>query len=268
MIDTFITADKFFTMKNIKNYQFTLIMTNTCEFTLFDGTDSVAIPANSIGFLEKGINFDVNVNVKKNGNTEPYVVCPVDNSSINLILDVFSKNNSRVSHLNTTGTRTLSEKVFSFTASDMDKFIFNSLFSSGEDNVLFVSGIMQLLSRLQCRDKLFLSIVASSSRTFSDKIIEYVERDMQKKWKISDLADLFFCSEITIRKKLERENINFSGLILDIRMKHAARVLLQTECNISVVANSVGISNKSYFIKLFKNYYGITPKKYYLILMG
>lgn len=63
MIDAFITADGELTMKNIKNYQATLVMTNTNEFTLFDDTDSVDIPVNSIAFIEKGIKF--NVRVKK-----------------------------------------------------------------------------------------------------------------------------------------------------------------------------------------------------------
>ncbi|EFH6920372.1 helix-turn-helix transcriptional regulator [Escherichia coli] len=270
MIDAFITADGELTMKNIKNYQATLVMTNTNEFTLFDDTDSVDIPVNSIAFIEKGIKFNVRVKkTNKKEKSKPYDICPVDRGSIGLILDVFSKNiNTHGTSLNHSGTRLLSEKVFSFVASDMDKYIFSSLSTSRRNNVLFASKIMHLLSMLQCRDKLFLSIVASSSRTFSDKIIEFVENDIQKKWKISDLADLFFCSEITIRKKLEKENINFSQLMLDIRMKHAARRLLQTECNVSAVANSVGISNKSYFIRLFKDYYGVTPKKYYFALMG
>lgn len=268
MIDAFITTDKFFTMKNIKNYQATIIMTNTCEFTLFDDTDSVDIPANSIAFLEKGINFDANIKIKKKDNTKPYEVCPVDSGTISLILDVFAKTNNHVTSLNSTGTRSLSEKVFSFTASNMDRSVFKSLSASRRNDVLFVGKVMQLLSMLQCRDKVFLSIVASSSKTFSDKIIDVVENDIQRKWKISDLADLFFCSEITIRKKLEKESINFSQLILDIRMKYAARMILQTECNVNIVADSVGISNKSYFIRLFKSYYGLTPKKYYFALMS
>ncbi len=73
---------------------------------------------------------------------------------------------------------------------------------------------MHLLSVLQCRNKIFLSIVASPSKTFSDKIIELVENKIQK------MEDIRSCS------------------------------------------------NKYYFIRLFKDYYGITPKKYYFALMG
>ncbi len=268
MIDSFITADGFFTMKNIKNYQATLIMTNICEFTLFDGSDCVDIPANSIAFIEKGITFDASIKTKNKSNIKPYETCPIDGGTISLILDVFSKTNTNVAPLSFTGTRVLSEKIFSFVASGKDKDIFNSLSESRGNNILFISKIMHLLSMLQCRDKLFLSIAASASKTFSDKVIEFIENDIHRKWKISDLADLFFCSEITIRKKLEKENVNFSQLILDVRMKQAARMLLQTECNVSAVANAIGISNKSYFIRQFKCYYGITPKKYYSTLMS
>ncbi|EIT3900913.1 TPA: AraC family transcriptional regulator, partial [Escherichia coli] len=41
---------------------------------------------------------------------------------------------------------------------------------------------------------------------------------------------------------------------------------LSTDCNVNSVSSAIGIASTSYFIKLFKCYYGVTPKQYYLTL--
>ncbi|EEZ5278409.1 helix-turn-helix transcriptional regulator [Escherichia coli] len=106
----------------------------------------------------------------------------------------------------------------------------------------------------------------SLAKNFCDKIREIVEDQLERKWKVADLADIFYCSEVAIRKKLEKENTNFNQLMHDIRMKKAAKMILNTDCNVSRVASAIGISSTSYFIKQFKKFYGVTPKKYYLNL--
>jgi len=51
-------------------------------------------------------------------------------------------------------------------------------------------------------------------------------------------------------------------LIRNIRLEHGADLLLKKAGNITEIANSVGISNPSYFTRAFKNYFGISPKNY------
>ncbi|WP_239450545.1 helix-turn-helix transcriptional regulator [Loktanella sp. S4079] len=53
-----------------------------------------------------------------------------------------------------------------------------------------------------------------------------------------------------------------SDFINDIRMNHAARVLITDSDPVSVVADQVGIPNMSHFHKLFKNAHGMTPLQY------
>lgn len=73
-------------------------------------------------------------------------------------------------------------------------------------------------------------------------------------------------SDITVRKKLELESTNFQKLLLDTKMNKAFHLLVYENRSISYVSNYIGLSGDSYFIKIFKNYYDVTPKQLLLNL--
>ncbi|HFZ1748366.1 TPA: helix-turn-helix transcriptional regulator [Klebsiella oxytoca] len=112
--------------------------------------------------------------------------------------------------------------------------------------------------------KFAISLYGSVAVSFSEKIATLIFSDLSRKWKLSDVADEMHISEISVRKKLEQESINFNQLLLDVRMNQAAKLIIRSNHQISMVANLVGYSSISYFIKTFKDYYGITPKKFEL----
>ncbi len=51
-------------------------------------------------------------------------------------------------------------------------------------------------------------------------------------------------------------------LIRNMRLEKAADLLLRNAGNITEIANSVGISNASGFSKAFREYFGVSPKKF------
>ncbi|WP_025722998.1 helix-turn-helix domain-containing protein, partial [Paenibacillus polymyxa] len=69
------------------------------------------------------------------------------------------------------------------------------------------------------------------------------------KWQYSTLF-----KSITGKKPLD--------YVLDIRMKHAKRLLLQTEDTIAQIAQAVGFKDESYFSRKFRQTEGITPRQY------
>ena len=87
-------------------------------------------------------------------------------------------------------------------------------------------------------------------------------KDISKKWKLSDIADELNMSEISVRKKLDIEESNFNQLLLDARMNKAIKYLIKNTHQINIISSLVGYSSISYFIKTFKEYYGITPKQF------
>ncbi len=55
---------------------------------------------------------------------------------------------------------------------------------------------------------------------------------------------------------------NLVKYLTDYRMKKAREMLDESNMKIVDIGKACGYQNQSYFNKLFKNYYGITPKQY------
>lgn len=55
---------------------------------------------------------------------------------------------------------------------------------------------------------------------------------------------------------------NFSIYLREVRLKESAALLMKTHYSVTELAMEVGFSNQSYFIKSFRDYYGMTPGQY------
>ncbi|EFG1059344.1 helix-turn-helix domain-containing protein, partial [Escherichia coli] len=65
-----------------------------------------------------------------------------------------------------------------------------------------------------------------------------------------------------LKKKLQEELTTFSELLLKERMQYAVQLLSAGESRISRVAELCGYASASYFISVFRRYYGITPNQW------
>lgn len=118
-----------------------------------------------------------------------------------------------------------------------------------------------MLSKATERDRLFKSFLITSAKSFSDQVKEIINENIGRKWRINDIAEMLNMSEVTVRKKLEMESTSFNCLLLDMRMSAAMQFIIYQGFHINKVSSILGFANPSYFIKIFKNYYGITPKQ-------
>ena len=80
--------------------------------------------------------------------------------------------------------------------------------------------------------------------------------------KVSYYAELCDMSEANFRR-LFREYMGLSPIEYrnELRLNHARNKLQSGEYNVSEAAYESGFSNLSFFIRLYKNKYGHTPKK-------
>lgn len=77
------------------------------------------------------------------------------------------------------------------------------------------------------------------------------------------IADQFDISANYLPRKFQTlSGMSLNSYILQVRMSHAQKLLMSSDLPISEIAISVGIENESYFYKLFKKYYGCTPKEF------
>ncbi|MGF1689726.1 helix-turn-helix transcriptional regulator [Photobacterium kagoshimensis] len=114
-----------------------------------------------------------------------------------------------------------------------------------------------------------LSIYAPQllTRTLSDKcIVDYIVdkicQDLSRKWKLADLAGSLNMSNSKLQRKLKEEDIDFSKLINDVKLKKARDYLTYSDLSITQVANKSGFDNLAYFSNLFKKHYQLTPSQF------
>jgi len=92
-----------------------------------------------------------------------------------------------------------------------------------------------------------------------DYLISHPEESFDSEF-LSKMADM---SPSTLRR-LFKEHTGKSprDFVKDLRMMLAARMLLTSNRRISDIAYEIGIEDINYFSRMFKNVFGITPRKY------
>lgn len=95
-----------------------------------------------------------------------------------------------------------------------------------------------------------------------DSVYQIIQSDIHKEWNLSLVASALCLSPSLLKKKLKNEDTSYSYIITECRMRYAAQQLFMTDNNISQVSQLCGYRSTSYFISVFKTFYGTTPLHY------
>ncbi len=80
------------------------------------------------------------------------------------------------------------------------------------------------------------------------------------------IAEVLGVSGRTLSKKFkDHTNIALSAYIVNVKLEKAAELLVENELSILEVMKRVGIENESYFYRLFKQHFSLTPKEYAML---
>lgn len=60
----------------------------------------------------------------------------------------------------------------------------------------------------------------------------------------------------------KKSGVNFTDYVHRMKMEHAARMMLNSDDTVEIIAEKLGYSDRTYFSKVFKKYHGISPSKY------
>lgn len=103
-------------------------------------------------------------------------------------------------------------------------------------------------------------VITSDDRM--SKIIAYINENY-KIVTLSLVAQKFYISEQYLSSIIKKETgITFSSLLREIKIQKATVLLLTTDLNIDEVCERSGYQDTTQFIKTFKKYHGLSPKKY------
>ncbi|MEL7342742.1 MAG: AraC family transcriptional regulator, partial [Bacteroidota bacterium] len=96
-----------------------------------------------------------------------------------------------------------------------------------------------------------------------DKVHSFLKENFTRAISLKEVADLANMSESAFSHFFKRStNKSFTQFLIDLRLGHAARLLLDTQENISQICYACGFNNVSNFNRLFKKHKGTTPQEY------
>lgn len=94
-------------------------------------------------------------------------------------------------------------------------------------------------------------------------MLVYIGEHFKERMTLGMLAKEFHLSEKYVsRYFVENFHIPFSNYVVHLRLSEARKLLETTELPVTDVAFQAGFSNVSYFIRAFKEMYGLSPLKY------
>ena len=93
--------------------------------------------------------------------------------------------------------------------------------------------------------------------------VAYIENNFRKPLQLKELAEKASLSPRHF-SRIFKNNYNTSPIeyIIQLRIKHACKLLQTTQMNITKIAMDCGFSDSNYFTRQFKKMKGITPSQY------
>ena len=94
-------------------------------------------------------------------------------------------------------------------------------------------------------------------------VIKVEEKLSDGTFDFDEFALAMASSKSTLHRKLKSlTGLSPGEFIRNIRLKHAAQMLINNKGNISEIAFSVGFNDPKYFSRCFKSEFGLKPREY------
>jgi AraC-like DNA-binding protein len=137
----------------------------------------------------------------------------------------------------------------------------------GFDSVLELMSILHDLST--SRNMRTLSDSTFSHAEFSynsrrvEKVMEYINLNFDKQISLAEVARIANMTEVSFSRFFKaRTGVSFIDSLIEIRLGHASRKLIDTTETVAEVAYNCGFNNISNFNRIFKKKKGCTPKEF------
>jgi len=95
------------------------------------------------------------------------------------------------------------------------------------------------------------------------RIQEYLYDNYNRKLTLQEIADHEHLSVYYLSHVIkEATGMSFKDFLCFVRTEESEKLLLSTDLSISAISDTIGFSAVRYYIKYFKQWYGMTPKEY------
>lgn len=111
--------------------------------------------------------------------------------------------------------------------------------------------------REECREE------AIPREELTNRVKDYIIAHLKEEIRVETIAKNFYLSADYLSKIFKKETgMSIGNFILEERMFLAKELILDGKMSISRVSYECGYDNYSYFTKVFKKKYGVTPREY------
>lgn len=124
---------------------------------------------------------------------------------------------------------------------------------------LYILELLTLLCRYQCQRKPNIEESDRIVYTISEYISSHYEQDIT----LENLSKIFAFSEGYLSRKFK--NVTGMGVnhyITYVRIGNAEKMLAETDCSVTEIAENCGFNNSNYFSMVFKKAKGVSPLTY------
>lgn len=131
-------------------------------------------------------------------------------------------------------------------------------------NFLMISYVSAFVAYALSRHKDYMTPI-TGTQTREDKFPEIIQysRENYSTVTLPELAEHFNRSESYLSRYIKRQTgYSLVRLLKEYRMKQAGILLHSTRFSVEDIMMEVGYTDISYFYKVFREYYGMTPKHY------
>lgn len=137
----------------------------------------------------------------------------------------------------------------------------------GFDSVLELLSILHDLSVSRnmhtLSDATFSNAEPSYNSRRIEKAFEYMNQNFHKNITLTEVSKLVSMTDVSFSRFFKtRTGIPFIDSLLELRLGHASRLLIDTTESVSEIAYDCGFNNISNFNRLFKKKKGCTPKEF------
>ena len=126
--------------------------------------------------------------------------------------------------------------------------------------------------------KSIIAVVSANSAAYGNKLQKnsivyelqrYIQQNLDQRLTRDELSELVHLNESYLSRLFHKETgMSLSDYILKERMKKAGELISETDKPIYGIANQLCYDNFSYFSKMFKKVYNITPQEYRKSIKG
>lgn len=147
---------------------------------------------------------------------------------------------------------------------DIEELYVNKLITNFELITSLDEYFSWICSRIDLFNDKFNSRNSAIDHEFILKISKYISENVDAQLSLNSVADAFYISPSHLSKIFKKSTgTNFSEFIIGKKFERAAELLLKNkDMEINELSEKIGYQNISYFTRLFKEKYGMTPLQY------